>query len=122
MCPTCRPPPPVCTPGPSGLVRARLLTPLLAHDGLEFHAVQKDIPPSDADWLTRHPDVRRHDAALRDFADTAALLAQMDLVIGIDTAVTHLAGALARPVWVLLPFSPDWRWFPDREDSPWYPT
>ena len=59
---------------------------------------------------------------LRDFADTAALIANLDLVITVDTAVAHLAGAMAKPVWTLLPFVPEWRWLLDREDSPWYPT
>jgi tetratricopeptide (TPR) repeat protein len=59
---------------------------------------------------------------LTDLADTAALIANLDLVISVDTAVAHLAGALARPVWTLLPFAPDWRWMLDRTDSPWYPT
>ncbi len=59
---------------------------------------------------------------LHDFADTAAVISQLDLVIFVDTAVAHLAGALGKPVWVLLPFSPDWRWLLDRSDSPWYPT
>ena len=107
---------------PKRSIPAHLLTPLLERPDLEFHAVQKDVTPTDADWLARHPAVRTHAAALRDFADTAALLAQMDLVISIDTAVAHLAGALGRPVWILLPFSPDWRWFAARTDSPWYPT
>jgi len=57
-----------------------------------------------------------------DFADTAAAVAELDLVISVDTAVVHLAGAMARPVWTLLPFAPDWRWLRDRNDSPWYPT
>jgi ADP-heptose:LPS heptosyltransferase len=61
-------------------------------------------------------------AALADFADTAALLSLMDLVISVDTSVAHLAGALARPTWVLLPFSAEWRWLIERADSPWYPT
>lgn len=59
---------------------------------------------------------------LADFSDTAAVLANLDLVISIDTAVAHLAGAMGRPVWVLVPHVPDWRWFLNRSDSPWYPT
>jgi len=66
--------------------------------------------------------IRDHSAALADFADTAALLSLMDLVISIDSAVAHLAGALARPIWLLLPFSAEWRWLTVRADSPWYPT
>ena len=56
------------------------------------------------------------------FSDTAAIVSNLDLVISVDTATAHLAGALARPVWTLLPFAPDWRWMLDRTDSPWYPT
>jgi ADP-heptose:LPS heptosyltransferase len=59
---------------------------------------------------------------IRDFSDTAALVANLDMVISIDTAVAHLAGALGKPVWTLLPFVPDWRWLLNRDDSPWYPT
>jgi ADP-heptose:LPS heptosyltransferase len=59
---------------------------------------------------------------LNDFADTAALIAQLDLVITVDTAVAHLAGALGRPVWVMLPYGSDWRWLINRPDSPWYPS
>jgi ADP-heptose:LPS heptosyltransferase len=60
--------------------------------------------------------------AIRDVADTAALMSHLDLILTVDTAVAHLAGALRRRTWVLLPFAPDWRWLMDREDSPWYPT
>lgn len=65
-----------------------------------------------------------HDFAplLRDFADTAAIVSELDLVIAVDTAVAHLAGALGRPAWVLLPFTADWRWLRHRSDSPWYPS
>jgi ADP-heptose:LPS heptosyltransferase len=66
--------------------------------------------------------LRDHTDALRDFSDTAALIETLDLVIGVDTAVIHLAGALGRPVWLLNRFDTDWRWFLDRDDSPWYPT
>ena len=59
---------------------------------------------------------------LRDFADTAALISQLDLVVAVDTAVAHLAGAMGKPVWILIPFQPDWRWLLDRTDSPWYPS
>ena len=59
---------------------------------------------------------------IRDFQDTASLISQLDLVITIDTSVAHLAGAMGKPVWVLLPYVSDWRWFLDRSDSPWYPT
>ena len=59
---------------------------------------------------------------IRDFADTAALVEQLDLVITVDTAVAHLAGAMGKPVWTLLPFVPDWRWQLERHDSPWFPT
>jgi hypothetical protein len=59
---------------------------------------------------------------IHDFADTAALIEQMDLVISIDTSVAHLAGALGKPVYLMLPFATDWRWLLDRSDSPWYPT
>jgi len=100
----------------------RAAAPLLAVPGVDFHCLQKEISPDDRAWLAAHGAVACHDAALEDFADTAALIAQLDLVISIDTAVAHLAGALASPVWIMLPFSPDWRWLRDREDSPWYPT
>jgi tetratricopeptide (TPR) repeat protein len=63
-----------------------------------------------------------HDDAIADFADTSALIAAMDLVITVDTAVAHLAGAMGRPVWILLAHDPEWRWMLGRDDSPWYPT
>ena len=61
-------------------------------------------------------------ADLTDFAETAALLRCLDLVITVDTSVAHLAGAMGCPTWILLPYAPDWRWLLDRDDSPWYPT
>ncbi|HEY3596683.1 MAG TPA: tetratricopeptide repeat protein [Paraburkholderia sp.] len=89
----------------------------------------------DATFISLHQEVRERDAAtlaqsgvihfgadLRDFADTAALIENLDLVISVDTSVVHLAGAIGKPVWVLLPRLPDWRWMLEREDSPWYPA
>lgn len=99
-----------------------MLAPLLAVPGVDFHVLQKDIAAEERTLLATHAAAVCHDAMLEDFADTAALIAHMDLVISIDTAVAHLAGGLGKPVWVMLPFSPDWRWVQNREDSPWYPT
>jgi hypothetical protein len=99
----------------------RALAPWLAL-AVDFHVLQKDIRPEDAAALAQFPNVQVHSAELGDFADTAALADEMDLVISVDTSVAHLAGALGRPLWVLLPFNPDYRWFLDRSDSPWYPS
>jgi ADP-heptose:LPS heptosyltransferase len=60
--------------------------------------------------------------ASSDFLDTAAILQNLDLLISVDTSMAHLAGALGKPVWTLLPFAPDWRWMLDRTDTPWYPS
>ncbi|MEG4519068.1 MULTISPECIES: tetratricopeptide repeat protein [unclassified Microcoleus] len=89
--------------------------------GIAFYSLQKNLSESDRTLLNQHlvPDLTPH---LNDFADTASAISQLDLVISVDTAVAHLAGALGKPVWVLLSFAPDWRWLLDREDNPWYPT
>ncbi len=97
------------------------LTPILGLDA-EFHCLQKDIRPTDRQTLAAFPHLRLHDAELRDFTDTAALVDAMDIVLSVDTSVAHLAGALGRPTWIMLPFAPDFRWLTAREDSPWYPT
>jgi hypothetical protein len=96
------------------------LAPVLGLEA-EFISVQKEVRPSDQATLDTY-GIRHYGAVLQDFEDTAALLMSMDLVITVDTAIAHLAGALGRPVWVLLPYVPDWRWLLQREDSPWYPT
>jgi tetratricopeptide (TPR) repeat protein len=88
----------------------------------EYHCLQKDIREEDRIILQRHPQVQLHADNLRDFSDTAALVDAMDLVISVDTSVAHLAGALGKPLWLLLPYMPDYRWMLDRSDSPWYPT
>lgn len=96
-----------------------MLAPLFALDAT-FIVVQKDIRAVDAPLVAER--LLDYGESLGDFTDTAALMQNLDLVISVDTSVAHLAGALARPVWVLLPFTPDWRWLLDRTDSPWYPT
>ena len=95
---------------------------LLATPGVEFVSIQKDVAPRDAAALHALANVTHLGDELQDFADTAAVVSLLDLVVSADTATAHLAGALGRPVWVLLPFSSDFRWLLGREDSPWYPT
>ena len=94
------------------------LAPLLDL-GFEAHALQKDIRAGDGAALG---SIRTHAEQLQDFTDTAALIEAMDLVITVDTSVAHLAGALGKPVWIMLPFTPDYRWLRVRADSPWYPS
>lgn len=91
-----------------------LLAPVLNIAGATFYSLQMGQPaPEGATDLT---------SGIADFADTAALMAQLDLIITVDTAAAHLVGALGRPVWTLLPFVPDWRWGLESETTPWYPT
>ncbi len=99
------------------------LAPLLRdRPEFEFHVVQTDIRPADRETLRTMPHIHEHGVLLRDFSDTAALVSLLDLVITVDTAVAHLAGALGWPVWVMLAAVPDWRWMLGRDDSPWYPS
>jgi len=72
--------------------------------------------------LESQSGILRAGEELADFSDTAGLMAQLDLVIAVDTSVAHLAGALGKPVWILVTHVPDWRWLLGRDDSPWYPT
>ncbi|KLU24874.1 glycosyltransferase 9 family protein [Caballeronia mineralivorans PML1(12)] len=95
------------------------LMPLLELD-VEWVSLQKVVRESDMGVLEQSP-ILNFDADIRDFSDTAALIHSLDLVIAVDTAVAHLAGALGHPVWVLLPHLAEWRWMSEREDSPWYP-
>ncbi len=96
------------------------LAPLGAVPGIAFVSLQKGPPANEL----AHPPFTINDpmAEVRDFADTAALIAGLDLVISVDTAVAHLAGALGKPVWMLSRFDACWRWLRARSDSPWYPT
>ncbi len=88
----------------------------------EWIGLQKDVRERDRAVLEAAPHIRDASRELEDFNDTAALIDCLDLVLTVDTSVAHLAGALGRPTWLLLAFSPDWRWLLDRDDSPWYPS
>jgi Flp pilus assembly protein TadD len=94
----------------------------LAASGATFYSLQKG--PAAERAKAPPPGMVLHDIAkdFGDFADTAAAMSALDLVITVDTSPAHLAGAIGRPVWVLLAYAPDWRWLLEREDSPWYPT
>lgn len=94
----------------------------LAAEGCRFFTVQPQLRAADRETLATWTEVLDTGRELRDFGDTAALLEALDLVVTVDTSVAHLAGALGRPVWILLPHVPDWRWMLDRRDSPWYPS
>jgi tetratricopeptide (TPR) repeat protein len=96
-------------------------TPVLGLEA-QFLSLQKFVRAEDAEILKKQSRILDLGGELKSFADTAALIETLDLVITVDTSVAHLAGALGRPVWILLPFTPDWRWLLDRDDSPWYPT
>jgi tetratricopeptide (TPR) repeat protein len=87
-----------------------------------FISLQKEPRPADAEFLRERTDIVDVSADLSDFAETAALVSCLDLVITVDTSVAHLSGALGRPTWILLPYVPDYRWLLNRDDSPWYPT
>ena len=102
-------------------VPLKALTPLFDVEA-QFVSLQKNVRESDLAILRGCSDVLDAAPELDSFADTAALIQQLDLVISVDTSVAHLAGALGKPVWILLPHVPDYRWLLDRDDSPWYPT
>jgi tetratricopeptide (TPR) repeat protein len=94
----------------------------LATPGWQFLGLQPELREGDRAALEAWPALVNLGPELRDFADTAAVMQSLDLVISVDTSVAHLAGALGRPVWILLPHSPDWRWMMQRRDTPWYPA
>jgi tetratricopeptide (TPR) repeat protein len=98
------------------------MLPLFDRQDVHYFSIQRDLRDGDADILGSNHQITHLGDAIESFADTAAIIASMDLVISSDTSMVHLAGALGKPVWVLLQFVPDWRWLLDRIDSPWYPT
>ncbi len=100
-------------------IRLAELRPLLDLDA-DWIILQREVSDADARLLAGRENVHAFGAEFEDFADTAALVSELDLVISVDTSVAHLAGALGKPVWILLPFMPDWRWMLGRLDTPWY--
>jgi Flp pilus assembly protein TadD len=98
------------------------LRPLLEVKGIDFFNLQLNSSTDESTPSLAKTGIIDHTKEIRDFADTAALMAELDLIITVDTAVAHLAGALGRPVWTLLPLIPDWRWGLEGTDTPWYPT
>jgi tetratricopeptide (TPR) repeat protein len=98
------------------------LLPLLDVIDAVWLSLQKEVSEVDAALLAQHSKIRRMDQNLDDFADTAAMLAQADLLISVDTAVAHLAGAMGKPVWLVLRKSSEWRWLGQAESTPWYPS
>lgn len=92
--------------------------------GLSLYGLQKGISAEqiEVEGVPEGMEISNFGQEFKDFADTAAVIENLDLIISIDTSVAHLAGAMGKPVWLLLPFSPDWRWLLGRNDSPWYPS
>ena len=103
-------------------LKLEMLAPLAAIENVAFYSLQKGAAASEAGQPPRGMRIVDASAELGDFSDTAALIANLDLVISVDTAVAHLAGAMGRRVWTLTHFPPVWRWMLGRDDSPWYPT
>ena len=98
------------------------ILPILGVKGARYFSLQKDLRHGDKEILDVNSQIVRLDQEINDFEDTAAIMMSLDLVISSDTSIVNLAGALSRPIWVLLSSNPDWRWLLDRSDSPWYPT
>ena len=98
------------------------LTDLISIEGVEFHSLQAPVRPEHQAIVAQWPRWVDRTCSMTNFRATAEYLEGLDLVIAVDTAVAHLAGALGKPVWLLVQDSPDWRWLLNRADSPWYPT
>jgi hypothetical protein len=103
-------------------IRLETLAPILAIPGVDFISLQKPFPDEDRPYAQTLPHFLDLAAELDDFAETGAVIKNLDLVIAVDTAVVHLAGAVGAEAWVLIPEPADWRWLLARNDSPWYPT
>jgi hypothetical protein len=100
----------------------RALLPLAKVQGISWFSLQKGVAVEQMRGLAAEFPVVDASSESRDFAETAALVATLDVVISVDTSIAHLAGAMGKPVWVVLPHLADWRWMDERGDSAWYPT
>ncbi|HJU28326.1 MAG TPA: hypothetical protein VJ718_04105 [Candidatus Binataceae bacterium] len=107
---------------PARNIPLRQLTPILADRRFAWFSLQHGAERDDLRMVNAAAHVRDMAPLSPEIADTAAIMANLDLIITVDGVAAHLAGALARPVWTLLPYQADWRWMVDRNDSPWYPT
>ena len=103
-------------------IKLETLAPVLNLPHVQIVSLQHDVRDCDAPLLQTRPDILQIGQKFSDFADTAGAIAQLDAVIAVDTAVAHLAGAMGKPLLLLLPFAADFRWLRERSDSPWYPT
>ncbi len=103
-------------------LRLATLAPLFDLADIDFVSLQHEVREEDAALLHSRGDIVRIGQDFSDFADTAAAIASLDAVIAVDTAVAHLAGAMGKPLYLLLPFAADFRWLRERGDSPWYPS
>ncbi|MGC8494102.1 MAG: tetratricopeptide repeat protein [Syntrophobacteraceae bacterium] len=102
-------------------MRLEMFLPLMRLE-VDLISLQKEVPEQDVDFLESMPRLARIGEELSDFADAAALIENLDMVLSVDSAIAHLAGALGKPTWIVLRHSGEWRWFLERHDSPWYPT
>jgi ADP-heptose:LPS heptosyltransferase len=103
-------------------MRLQTLAPVLANTDVDFVVLQKPFPDEDRAFAATLPNLLDISGELESFAETGALMASLDLVLAVDTAVVHLAGATGTRCWVLVPEPADWRWLVGREDSVWYPS
>jgi tetratricopeptide (TPR) repeat protein len=100
----------------------KIFLPFVGLSNITFYSLQKNMSTESIENLPKGIKLVDYTSEIKDFSDTAAIIENLDLVISVDTSVAHLAGALGKPVWTLIPFVPDWRWMLNRADNPWYPT